>query len=417
MYLQRTAEQMIKGVSLSFPCIVIYGPRQVGKSTTINQLFGEDYRSVTLDDLEDRALAIGNPRLFLENYGFPLIIDEIQKAPQLIDEIKKIIDRQRLVRMKEGQRQGLMYILTGSNRFELQQGISDSLAGRCGVIEMSSFSHAEKTERKETLFSPEINYLREQEKNLPTYYRTRKQVFEDIFIGGMPDICVGNSSREIYFRSYISTYIEKDVRKLISASSELQFRNFISIVSLRTSQELHYDEIASCAGIDTRTCKNWISILETSGIIYLLQPYMSNISNRIIKAPKLYFMDTGLCAYLCKWSDAAMLADCAMSGAFFETYVVSELVKNAYSFNKDPKEFLFYYRDKDQKEIDLLYVFQNKLYPIEIKAGVAPAKPAKNFSVLSKYHMEIQPGLIIDNCDKIRPLNENAYSIPVSIIP
>ena len=233
----------------------------------------------------------------------------------------------------------------------------------------------------------------------------------------MPDICVGNSSREIYFRSYISTYIEKDVRKLISASSELQFRNFISIVSLRTSQELHYDEIASCAGIDTRTCKNWISILETSGIIYLLQPYMSNISNRIIKAPKLYFMDTGLCAYLCKWSDAAMLADCAMSGAFFETYVVSELVKNAYSFNKDPKEFLFYYRDKDQKEIDLLYVFQNKLYPIEIKAGVAPAKPAKNFSVLSKYHMEIQPGLIIDNCDKIRPLNENAYSIPVSIIP
>ena len=179
-----------------------YGPRQVGKSTTINQLFGEDYRSVTLDDLEDRALAIGNPRLFLEKYGFPLIIDEIQKAPQLIDEIKKIIDRQRLVWMKAGQRQELMYILTGSNRFELQQGISDSLAGRCGVIEMSSFSHAEKTERKETLFSPEINYLREQEKNLPTYYRTRKQVFEDIFIGGMPDICVGNSSREIYFRSY-----------------------------------------------------------------------------------------------------------------------------------------------------------------------------------------------------------------------
>ena len=205
-----------------------------------------------------------------------------------------------------------MYILTGSNRFELQQGISDSLAGRCGVIDMASFSQSETYGTEGKLFDPEIARLLKREKELTEKYRTRQQVFRDIFRGGMPDIVTGVSNREVYFKSYVSTYIEKDVRKLISAGSELQFRNFLSIIALRTSQELHYDTIANSIGIDVRTCKKWLSILETSGLIYLLQPYMANISNRIIKAPKLYFMDTGLCAWLCRWPDAAMLEQCAM---------------------------------------------------------------------------------------------------------
>ena len=158
------------------------------------------------------------------------------------------------------------------------------------------------------------------------------------------------------------------------------------------------------------------TILETSGLIFLLQPYMANISKRIIKAPKLYFMDTGLCAYLCKWPNAEMLETCAMSGAFLETYVVSEMVKNAYVHNKDPKEYLFYYRDIDQKEIDLLYVLGNTLCPIEIKKSDSPGKPARNFSVLSKYQMEIGTGLVIDTCDRMRPLNENVWCYPVSIL-
>ena len=204
--------------------------------------------------------------------------------------------------------------------------------------------------------------------------------------------------------------------KLIEASSEFQFRNFISVVALRTAQELHYDQIANTVGIDVRTCKRWISILQTSGIIYLLQPYMSNVSNRIIKAPKLYFMDTGLCAYLCKWPNAEMLESCAMNGAFFETYVVSEIIKNFYAYNKDPKESLFYYRDIDQKEIDLVYVNAGEIYPIEVKKGVAPTKPTKNFDVLSKYKLNIKPGLIIDNCDRIRPINEKAYTFPIYLL-
>ena len=415
MYLKRTAEEKILDVSRSFPCIVVYGPRQVGKSTTIDILFGENYQKVTLDDSDDRSLAKNNPKLFLESYGWPLIIDEIQKAPELLDEIKKTIDAQRLLWVKNNEERKLMYILTGSNRFELQEGISDSLAGRCGVIDMASFSQAEKYGYENPLFSPDLPELRRREKT-GRKYRTRKEIFEDIFTGGMPDICTGVSERDAYFKSYLNTYIERDVMKLISASNEMQFRNFISIVAFRTAQELHYDEVANSVGIDVRTCKRWISILQTSGIIYLLQPYMANISKRIIKAPKLYFMDTGLCAYLCKWPNAEMLENCAMNGAFFETFVVSEIVKNFYAYNKNPSENLFYYRDIDRKEIDLLFVSGGDIYPIEIKKSTSPSKPTKNFDALEKYKLTIKPGLVIDTCDKIRAVNELAYAFPVYLL-
>ena len=416
MYVKRTIEDAILRLGQSFPCIVIYGARQVGKSTTIQHIFGQKYTKVTLDDLDDRALALNNPKLFLETYGWPLIIDEIQKAPLLLDEIKKRIDEARLQWLDSGEPRQLMYILTGSNRFELQQGISDSLAGRCGVLEMTSFSQGEKANAAGRLFHPEIAPLLKREKELKLPYRTRKEIFAYIFTGGMPDICTNIADRDTYFKSYVNTYNEQDVRKLISVGSELAFRNFISLLALRTAQEFHVGELANAVGIDTRTCKKWISVLETSGIIYLLQPYMAKISKRIIKAPKIYFLDTGLCSYLCKWPNAEMLENCAMSGAFFETYVVSEIIKNAYAHNLDPQSFLFYYRDIDQKEVDILYVEQGKIYPIEIKKGIAPSQPTKNFSVLQKYQQTIQPGLVIDTCEKIRPINEAAWMYPVSLL-
>jgi hypothetical protein len=415
MYIKRTVEKSIKECGLSFPCIVIYGPRQVGKSTTVNEIFGDEYRKVTLDDTDDRLLAEQNPKLFLENYGCPLIIDEIQKVPKLLDEIKKIIDEKREQWLKNNKPRELLYILTGSNRFELQEGIADSLAGRCGVIEMASFTMAEKYGYESNVFKPDLNVLYGIERS-GRKYKTRKEIFEDIFTGGMPDICTGVAKRDIYFKAYINTYIEKDILKLIAVSSELQFRNFLSVLALRTAQELHYDEIANSVGIDVRTCKKWLSILQTSGIVYLLQPYMANVSKRIIKSPKIYFMDTGLCAYLCKWQSAEMISDCAMSGAFFETFVVSEIVKNLQAHNIEAKDYLYYYRDIDQKEVDLLYVTADALYPIEIKKSVSPVKPTKNFSVLSKFNMEIKTGLVIDTCDKIRPINEKAYSIPVYLL-
>ena len=416
MYVPRICESTILEAGRSFPCIVVYGPRQVGKSTTIDHLFGGKCRQVTLDDMDDRNLALGNPKLFLETYGWPLIIDEIQKAPVLLDEIKKAIDRQRLAWLKSGEERKLMYILTGSNRFELQQGISESLAGRCGIVDMASFSQAEKYRAEGRLFSPDIGELLRRETELPGTYRTRGQVFADIFAGGMPDLVTEVAQRDVYFKSYVSTYMEKDVRRLISAGSELQFRNFLSIIALRTGQELHCDAIAGSVGIDVRTCRRWISILETSGLVYLLQPYMANMSNRIIKAPKLYFMDTGLCAYLCRWPDALMLEQCAMNGAFFETFVVSELVKNLLSHGQDPKEFLFYYRDIDRKEIDLLYADRGGICPIEVKTCSSPKNPTRNYSALKKYQQTVLTGLVIDTCDKMRPVNEEAWYYPVSLL-
>lgn len=416
MYIKRTIETAIKKLSESFPCIVVYGARQVGKSTTINHIFGNTYAKVTLDDIDDRNLAIQNPKLFLETYGYPLIIDEIQKAPLLLDEIKKRIDEERLIWLQNNEPRQLMYILSGSNRFELQQNISDSLAGRCGVLEMTAFSQAEKWNVESSVFQPEIEILLKKEKALNSNYRSRKEIFNEIFVGGMPDIFTKVSEREAYFKSYVHTYIEKDIRKLIAADNELAFRNFISLLALRTAQELHIGELANAVGIDARTCKKWLSILETSGIIFLLQPYMSKISKRIIKAPKIYFMDTGLCSYLCKWPTSEMLESCAMSGAFFETYVVNEIVKNAYSFNLDPKSFLFYYRDIDQKEIDIIYTTQNSIYPIEIKKGINPNSPTKNFSVLKKYNQPIKTGLVIETCDKMRPINENVWTYPVYLL-
>lgn len=416
MYIKRTVEKSILEAAKSFPCIVLYGPRQVGKSTTLDYVFPGNFNRVTLDDTEDRELAEKNPKLFLEVNPWPTIIDEIQKVPALLDAIKIKIDEQRKIWLKNNEERKLMYVLTGSNRFELQQGISETLAGRCGIIEMSSFTLREKKAMEAHLFTPKIEVLIQRSQQEKSEYLTRTQIFEEIYKGGMPDICTNVSERNIYYKSYVNTYIEKDVRKLIVASNETQFRNFISIVALRTAQELHYDEIAGAVGIDVKTCKRWLSILETSGIIYLLQPYMSNMSNRIIKAPKLYFMDTGLCAYLCKWPDSKMLENCAMSGAFFETYVVSELIKNFFSFNVNPRDYLYYYRDIDQKEIDLLYVDEAGIYPIEIKKGISPKNPTKNFNVLQKYKRQIKTGLVIDCCDKIRPLNEISYSFPAYLL-
>ena len=416
MYIKRTIEETILEASKSFRCVAIYGPRQCGKTTTVTHLFGDEIRKVTLDDADDRKLANENPRLFLETYGWPLIIDEVQKAPGLFDYIKINVDEYNQKALKEDKPRELMYILTGSSQFELEQGISDSLAGRCAIINMSTFSQAEKYGYPGTLFDPEISTLLERERNLKAEYRTKREVFEQIYIGGMPDLYTGSADRESYLRSYVSTYIEKDVRKLVSASNEMQFRRFISLIALRTAQTVVFSDIAKDLGINVETCKRWISILQTSGIIYLLQPYMANASKRIIKSPKLYFMDTGLCAYLCKWPNAEMLMDCAMSGAFFETYAVSEIIKSFYNSGIEPQQFVYFYRDIDKKEVDILLVKNGAIYPVEIKKNIAPVKPTKNFKVLEKYNMPVMRGMVLDNTDKIRAINDNAFAFPISLL-
>lgn len=416
MYVKRDIEKVLLKASESFQVITLFGSRQVGKTTTADYLFGNEFGFVTLDDSDELALAHNNPKAFFESHPWPLIIDEVQKEAGLLNEIKRIVDEQRRIWMRRGEQRRLMFVLTGSNQFELQEGISESLAGRTAVINMSGFTQMEKRGIEGSLFKVDFENSINKQHLYRDFYRSSLEIFDDIFQGGMPDICTGESERNLYYKAYVDTYIEKDVRKLISASSEMQFRRFIEILALRTAQELVYSDISKDLGINVDTCKRWISILQTSGIVYLLQPYMANMSKRIIKAPKLYFMDTGLCAYLCKWPSSEMLKDGVMNGAFFETFVVSEVIKSFLNNGVNPAQYLYYYRDIDKKEVDILLVKDGALYPVEIKKGISPTKPTKNFSVLEKYKMPIKRGMVIDNTDAVRAINDNAFYFPVSLL-
>ena len=416
MYINRALENQIKKASNEFACITIYGARQTGKSTMVRHLYGDEFNYVTFDDLSIRDYAIRDPKGFLDFYKFPLVIDEIQKAPSILSYIKIIIDNYKNQCLKENRPLKLLYILTGSNQFELQEAISESLAGRTAVFNMTSFSFAERFEyEQQSYFNPNIELLLKKEK-YNHKHRSRKEIFEDIYNGGMPEYVLNNIDRERYYNSYVTTYIEKDVKKVISASKETIFLNFMEYIALRTANQIDYADISRNIGIDSRTVKEWLSILETSGIIKLLQPYLSNISDRIIKKPKIYFLDTGLCSYLAHIPTAEILEKSAFSGAFYETYVISEIIKSYYNNSKNYKREIYYYRDKDQKEVDLIIETFEGIYPIEIKKGINSVSPKKNFNFLQKYNKKILNGLIIDSCEKIVPLNDVIYYCPISLI-
>lgn len=411
-YIKRTIDDEILKAAKYFPCIVLYGPRQVGKSTSINHLFKEKIKSVTMDDLEERKSASDNPRIYLEKQGWPLIIDEIQKVPELLDEIKVIVDKEKQKWLKDNIPNKLMFILTGSNRYKLRQGVSESLAGRVAVLEMNSLSLAEKSGVGNHIFYPDIDNLISIEKKSKLKYKNVSELYKEIFKGGMPEYVSLNKPRDLFFNSYIQTYIVEDVRNIINPGNETTFKKFMSIVALRTASQVNYTDISNKVGVDVKTVINWLSILQSSGIIHLLHPYMPNMSDRIIKAPKLYFMDTGLCAYLCGWKNEKMLEDGIMSGAFFETFIVSDIIKNLQANSIDPDMYLYYYRDSSQKEVDLLYVDTRGITPIEIKKSTSPSNPTKNFDALKKYKEPILPGLVVDCVNKILPINEKAYSYP-----
>ena len=413
MYYHRQLEAKLLETANEYACITLYGARQTGKSTMVRNVF-PDFEYVTLDDSRERLLALSDAELFLNAHNTPLIIDEIQKAPSLMEAIKIRIDEEKLICTREGRQVYLMYILTGSNTHEIREKTSETLAGRTAIIEVNSFSECEKLQISGHDFIPDIEILKNRSVNFTA--KTRFEIFEDIFLGGMPEFWVNKPDRTTFFESYISTYMEKDVSRLINIGKLDDFRRFMMITALRTSQQLDYTEIGNAVGIDSRTVKQWISILEASGIIVILHPYASNLAKRIIKTPKLYFMDTGLCAYLCGWSDPAILEASAMGGAFFKTYVVSEMVKSIKNAGKRIEYTLYYYRDRDQKEVDILYIKDQKIYPLEIKKGIGRDRADKNFKILEQYQLPIETGLIIDTSDRLFPLNRNAFYCPVGMI-
>ena len=413
MYINRTIEKTIKMMANEFPVIVISGARQVGKSTMLQMIKEENMNYVTLDDLDARNLALSDPKYFLEQYSYPLLIDEIQYAPNLLSYIKMIVDEEKFKALKNNTKLKSLFWLTGSQQFAVMKGVSESLSGRVGVLSLYSLSNAEINGNEGTLFVPKIDVLKNKS-NIEAC--DSKEIFIRIFTGGMPSIVTKTIERNNYFSSYINTYIERDVKQLLNVGKTIEFYNFMQYIAVRTAQELNYSTIANEIGVDSKTIKSWISILESSGIIYLLQPFSSNLSNRIIKSPKLYFMDTGLCSYLAKYPNPETLEIGALSGAIFETFVVSEIIKNMTSHGLDPKMNLYYYRDKDQKEVDLLYIERDTIYPIEIKKGISPNNPDKNFAVLSKYSNDIATGIVICMTQKLQPINRKYWLCPVSLL-
>lgn len=405
MYIPRALENTVLSIQDSFPVLLITGPRQIGKTTMLKKLSTPDRQYVTLDDPLLRDLAVTDPALFLQRFQSPVIIDEIQYAPALLPHIKMLVDQNR--------RNGDFW-LTGSQMFHLMKNASESLAGRVGIVNMLGLS------MRETTAQCSVPYSTRPESLLPKAKTARPhslvEMFSIIFKGSMPALYANNSiNTDIFFSSYVQTYLQRDVKDLTQVGDELTFLRFIVAVAARTGQMLNYAELAKDIGISAPTAKQWLSILISSGMVALIEPYFNNALKRVIKSPKMYFLDTGLCAFLTKWTTPDALEAGAMSGAFFETWVVSEIIKSYFNAGKRPP--LYYYRDKDQKEIDLIIHENNILYPIEIKKSGNPGKIAtKHFEVLKDTGLEIGTGNIICLANDLLPIDKNNWYVPAWMI-
>jgi predicted AAA+ superfamily ATPase len=405
MYIKRAIEKTILNIQDSFPVLLITGPRQVGKTTMLQQLASPSRRYVTLDDPLLRDLAVTDPALFLQRFEPPVLIDEIQYAPQLLPHIKMYVDRER----HNGD-----FWLTGSQMFHLMKNASESLAGRVGIINLLGLSNNEVAQQPSTPFTTNRTELLTKIKTAQPLKLSA--VFTQIYKGGLPALYTGaNVNFEIFMSSYIQSYLQRDVKDLTQVGDELTFFRFLVASAARTGQIINYAEIAKDVGISQPTAKQWLSILISSGIVTLIEPYFNNVLKRIIKAPKLYFLDTGLCAHLTRWTTPAALEAGAMSEAFFKTWVVGEIIKSYYNAGKRPP--LYYYRDKDQREIDLIIHENNTLFPIEIKKSGNPSKDAiKHFSILANTGLEIGAGGVICLTNDLLPLNETNWYIPAWLI-
>ena len=407
MYIKRDMEKLVTELSSEYPAILITGPRQVGKTTMLQKLMeGTERAYVTLDDLNARQLAKTDPELFLQTYGTPILIDEVQYAPELFTYIKIMVDKNHT----PGE-----FWLTGSQAFKLMQGIQESLAGRVAVLNLSSLSQNEIYNHcVNEPFKPDLERLKQKQSKADS--ADLMQMFERIWRGSMPAIASGTySNRDIFYSSYISTYINRDVRDLLPAVDSLNFLQFITAVAARTSQLLNIAEIARDASIDQMTAKKWLGILETLGLIFYLRPYSNNALKRAIKTPKLYFTDCGLAVYLTKWSSPETLESGAMNGAIFENYVVSEIVKSYYNAGKEP--YLYYYRDKDAREIDVIMESDGRLHPIEIKKSASPNNGMiKAFSLLDKATVPRGVGAVICMKNELSALSRENLIVPAWLI-
>lgn len=406
-YIKRELERKFLEMNGFFKAVLVTGARQVGKTTMLKSLAkGTNRRYVTLDDLAVRELAQNDPVLFFQTYKPPVLIDEVQHAPQLFEQIKYLCDK--------SDEKGLFW-LTGSQRFGVMKQVRESLAGRIGILDLYSLSLREKNG---VFFDEPIDFsfenIRHRLSRLPKCDVT--DVFQHIWQGGMPQVLEASEEmRQEYFNSYVDTYLMRDVAELGGVTDSAKFLKLLKACAALTSQQVNYKALADTAEISEPTAKEWIKLLEGLGVIFLLQPYSNIELKRLVKTPKLYFCDTGLCGFLSMWLTRDTLMNGAASGHFFENYVVAELMKG-YAYSKS-KANMYYYRDSNAKEIDIFIEADGYIHPIEIKKSASPnTKDVNRFQLLDKASIPRGNGGIVCMCEKAVPIDEKNCLIPVGVL-
>ncbi|MFQ6793204.1 MAG: ATP-binding protein [Thomasclavelia sp.] len=404
MYIERHIDYVIKECLKQFPVTLVTGPRQVGKTTLLKYIC-KNFEYVTFDDPIVLTEAIEETNLFLKNNEPPLLIDEVQYAPQIFRYLKMYVDKNRV----KGS-----FALTGSQAFELMKGVSETLAGRMAIVELKGLSLREiHNVQFYQPFIPSENYINERKKHLVDY----KTLWQTIHRGSMPELQDQDINWQRYYASYVKTYIEKDVRQIINITDELKFTKFLTALAVRCGELLNINALANEVEISSDTIKRWLSILQTSGIIYLLEPYSNNMLKRVVKTPKVYFYDSGLVCYLARWTSADTARTGAQAGNIYENFIVAEILKSHFNAGKTISS-IYFYRDRDQREIDLVIEEDGKLYPVEIKMTGNPTKAmGKNFKALDNIpNKERQPGIILCQYERKTYLANDIIALPIEYI-
>lgn len=406
-YIKRELERKFMEMNSFFKAVLVTGARQVGKTTMLKHLAERTERTyVTLDDITVRELAQSDPALFFQTFKPPILIDEVQHAPQLFERIKLLCD--------QTEDTGLFW-LTGSQHFGMMKHVRESLAGRIGILELYSLSQREK---KGILIDEPLDFsfhgLQLRQDKIPKTDVT--QIFEHIWRGGMPQVMSANEEiRQEYFNSYVDTYLMRDIVEVGGVTDSSKFMKLLKACAALSAEQVNYRTLADAADISEPTAKDWVRLLEGLGIIYLLQPYSNNGLKRLVKTPKLYFCDTGLCSFLSMWLTRDTLMNGAASGHFFENYVVIELLKN-YAYAKS-KANLYYYRDSNAKEIDVFVELNGFVHPLEIKKSASPnRKEVNKYSLLDKASIPRGNGGIVCMCEELLPIDEKNSFIPSRLI-